>query len=114
VTALADYARPVEVIRADDASGAEARVSALLAHEETAGWAILLPESERFWERTRVHIRGLGAELPVELGALRDMGEGYCLFALAARIGDGTPPRYPPPQRRQTLPDSDNRDPIKL
>lgn len=101
VLEFADYARPVGVRHGESGAGSPVRrgdlVRALLAYHEGSGWSILLPEQTRFWEHVPVRILGGAQELHLELGELRDLGEGYCLFRLKARIEAGQRPHYPEP-----------------
>ena len=81
-------------------------VRALLAYSEDTGWGLVLPDSEPFWEQAKGSLLGRDKETELELGELRDLGEGYCLFRLRTRQGpdqapdqgQGQRPHYPPPR----------------
>ena len=112
LAALADYARPAVVrprtaaMPQDSADQPATAVRALLAYSEDTGWGLVLPDSEPFWEQAKVSLLGRDKETELELGALRDLGEGYCLFQLRSRPGpdqapdqgQGQRPHYPPPR----------------
>lgn len=93
--AFADYARPVAVRRAEGPSPDEKAVKALLVFDDDSAWSLLLPDHQRFWEQTPLLIGVGNKTMRLQLGALRDLGENYCLFKLRAKVSAGKRPRYP-------------------
>ncbi len=117
VLEFADYARPTAVRRADAIGGTGGApqvrgetLRAILIYGDQVGWSLLMPEHERFWEHTKVVLLGGNKETALELAELRDLGEGFCLFRLRARLEQGCRPQYPQPSADSTSgnPDSES------
>jgi len=103
VAIIADYARPGAIrpfegtIAPGIATPSAAPIRVLLTYGDATGWGLLLPDQAQFWEDSTVLLISGGKDIRLELGALRDLGEGYCLFRLKARLNQGVRPAYPTP-----------------
>lgn len=101
VVGFADYARPVVLRSAEEKiqDHENPATRGLVAHSMNGGWGLLVPDEVRFWSGTKVAVDIGGRVSTVRLGELRDVGEGYALFAIEARSDERKPPKYPVPQQ---------------
>jgi len=103
VTIIADYARPGAIrpfegtMAPNVVTPTAAPIRVLLTYGDAAGWGLLLPDQAQFWEDSTVLLISGDKDIRLELGELRDLGEGYCLFRLKARLDQGVRPAYPTP-----------------
>ncbi len=103
VAVIADYARPGAIrpfegtMAPSIATPTAAPIRVLLTYGDATGWGVLLPDQAQFWEGSTVLLINGDKDIRLELGELQDLGEGYCLFRLKARLDQGVRPAYPTP-----------------